>query len=62
MDRRFLLDIVMVPEGVYVVSNMEHTDPATIAHLAASLMSLAGQIDYSAVVAVEIDASEWRSG
>ena len=61
MDRRFLLDIVMVPEGVYIVPNMEHTDPATIAQLAASLM-LAGQIDYSAVVAVEIDASEWRSG
>ena len=61
MDRRFLLDIVMVPGGVYVVPNMEHTDLTTIAHLAASLM-LAGQIDYSAVVAVEIDASEWRSG
>ena len=47
----------MVPEGMRMVLNMEHTIPATVVHTTTTT-TLAGQIDYSAVVADEEDAGK----
>lgn len=51
----------MVPEGMRMVLNMEHNIPATVVHRTTTT-TLAGQIDYSAVVADEMDASKRRAG
>jgi len=51
----------MVPEGMRMVLNMEHTIPATVVH-STTATALAGQIDYSAIVANEMDASKRRAG
>ena len=52
----------MVPEGMRMVLNMEHTIPATVVRPTTTTTALAGQIDYSAVVADETDASKQRAG
>ncbi|PBK67682.1 hypothetical protein ARMSODRAFT_1020214 [Armillaria solidipes] len=52
IDAFFFRVSAMVPTGMRMVLNMEHTIPATVLHPTTST-TLAGQIDYSAVVAEE---------
>ncbi len=47
----------MVPTGMRMVLNMEHTIPTTVVH-PTTFTTLAGQIDYSAVVAEETVAGK----
>ncbi|KAK0434304.1 hypothetical protein EV421DRAFT_1740954 [Armillaria borealis] len=52
IDAFFFRASAMVPTGMRMVLNMEHTIPATVLHPTTST-TLAGQIDYSAIVAEE---------